>query len=123
MEEAQRFRLFGQDRTPWFRIDCTVFCEIWSESVITGMTDAAILWAIGKGSTGFTETLTPIPRVRVVLDQRPTAFDKHDRCGPGERETSLAEHFFQSDQEFGLCHGSPLWVLSLIVTLMRVTKH
>jgi hypothetical protein len=123
MEDAERSRLLSKHRTPRFRIDSTVFCEVQREMVIIGMTDAAILCAIDKGSTGFTETLTPIPRVRVVLDQRPTAFDKHDRCGPGKRETSLAEHFFQSHQEFGLCHGSPLWVLSLIVTLMGDTKH
>jgi hypothetical protein len=79
--------------------------------VITGMTEAAIPWSIGKDSTGFAEALTPIPRVGIVLDQRPTAFDKHDRCGPGKRDTLLAEHFFQSDQEFGWCHGSPLCFL------------
>ena len=52
MEDAERFRLLGKYRTPRFRIDRTVFCEVRGEMVITGMTDAPIPWPIGKCGRG-----------------------------------------------------------------------
>jgi hypothetical protein len=48
MEDAERYRLLGQYRTPRFRIGLTVFCEVRGEMVITGMTDAPILWPVGR---------------------------------------------------------------------------
>jgi hypothetical protein len=52
MEDAERFRLLGKYRIPRFRIGRTVFCEVRGEMVITGMTDAPILWPIGQRGRG-----------------------------------------------------------------------
>jgi hypothetical protein len=52
MDDAERFRLLGKYRTPRFRIGQRVFCEVRGEMVITGMTDAPILWPIGKRGRG-----------------------------------------------------------------------
>jgi transposase-like protein len=48
MDDAERFRLLGKYRTPQFRIGRIVFCEVRGEMVITGMTDAPILWPVGR---------------------------------------------------------------------------
>jgi hypothetical protein len=49
VEDHERSRLLGKYRTPRFRIDRTVLCEVRGEMVITGMTDAPIPWPVGKG--------------------------------------------------------------------------
>jgi hypothetical protein len=48
MEDPERFRLLGKYRTPRFRIGRKVLCEVRGAMVITGMTDAPILWPVGK---------------------------------------------------------------------------
>jgi hypothetical protein len=45
-----------------------------------------------------------MPRVGVVLDQRPTAFDKHDRRAPAEWQAALAENVFKHVKEVGARH-------------------
>jgi len=52
MEDAERLRLLGKYRTPRFRIGRKVLCEVRGEMVITGMTDAPILWPVGRNGPG-----------------------------------------------------------------------
>ena len=52
MDDADRFLLLGQYRTPRFRIGQCVRCQVRGEIVITGMTDAPAPWPIGTHGTG-----------------------------------------------------------------------
>jgi hypothetical protein len=52
MDDADRFLLLGQYRTPRFRIGQCVRCQVRGEIVITGMTDAPTPWPIGTDATG-----------------------------------------------------------------------
>jgi hypothetical protein len=52
MDDAERFRLLGKYRTPRFRIDRKVLCEVRGEVTITGMTDAPIPCPVGKRGQG-----------------------------------------------------------------------
>jgi hypothetical protein len=52
MDDAERFRLLGNYRTPRFRYGRKVPCEVRGEVVITGMNDAPIPWPVAKGGRG-----------------------------------------------------------------------
>jgi hypothetical protein len=52
MEDAERFRLLGEYRTPRFRIGQRVRCAVRGEMVITSMTDTPIPWPVGKRGPG-----------------------------------------------------------------------
>lgn len=52
MEDAERFRLLGKYRTPRFRIDQRVLCQVRGEMIVTGITGAPIPWPIGKHGAG-----------------------------------------------------------------------
>ncbi len=42
MEDAERYRLLGECRTPRFRVGKRVRCQVRGEMVIRGVTDAPI---------------------------------------------------------------------------------
>lgn len=52
MEDAERFHLIGKYRAPRFRVGQRVRCRIRGEMIVTGMTDALILWPVGLHGRG-----------------------------------------------------------------------
>lgn len=48
MDDATRFQLIGTYSMPRFRYGRIVFCEVRGEVTLCGLTDAPMLWSIGK---------------------------------------------------------------------------
>jgi hypothetical protein len=48
MDDAERFRLLGEYRTPRFRYGRKVVCQVRGEVTICGITDTPIPWPLGK---------------------------------------------------------------------------